>query len=43
VLAGAAQAEHMPNQCGEMRKGISLEESEQVREMVRVDKKCRVC
>jgi hypothetical protein len=33
----------MPNQCAEIRKGISLEESEQVQEMVRVNKKCQVC
>jgi hypothetical protein len=43
VLTGVAQAEHMLNQCSSMRKRISLEESEQVQEMVRVDKKCQVC
>ena len=43
VLKGAAEAEHQPDQCQEVRAGVSLEGSEGLRDMIKVDGKCRVC
>jgi len=42
VLKGAAEAEHQVDQCQEVRAGVSLEDSEALRDMIKVDKKCRV-
>ena len=43
VLKGAVEAEHQPDQCPEVRRGVNLEDSEALRDRIKVDKKCRVC
>ena len=43
VLKGAAEAEHQPDQCQEVRARVSLEDSEALRDIIKVDRKCRVC
>jgi hypothetical protein len=43
VLKGVVEAEHQVDQCQEVRAGVSLEDSEALQDMIKVDRKCRVC
>jgi hypothetical protein len=43
VLKGVIEAEHQPDQCQEVRAKVSLEGSEGLQDMIKIDGKCRVC